>query len=84
MLNSIKEFRWLSRTELWIEESRTLEDFEFKITETVKDGVLEKSLLKESKVIRAYCDTNLVSTKEAIEEFSRRKEKIEQNRSNKD
>ncbi len=71
-LDSIMEYKWLSRTEIWFDEAINLPDFEFKAINTVKNGELVSNLLEESKVITAYSDINLIRKKTAVKELNDR------------
>jgi hypothetical protein len=71
-IESIDEFRWLSRSEIWIEEAKTLKDFYFKITNMVEKGKLSRAVLKGSKVIEAYGNFNLLGTEEVKVELDKR------------
>lgn len=71
-INQITEFRWLSRTEMWIEEASKLKDFGLKPTNIVENGVLRREAIRSSKALEAHNDINLISRDEGVGEFDKR------------
>ncbi len=68
-LQNIIEYSWLSRAEYFLDDAKNTPDFQFRITTTVQNGLLNKETLNESKVFRAFGTYNIMSRKEVMEEF---------------
>lgn len=82
-IDGIAEYRWLSRTEIWLDEAEKLKDFEFKVTNIVENGVLNRDALKGSKVLYEYCNAYFASPKEAMDEFEERRKYLDEMRESK-
>jgi flagellar protein FlaI len=76
MISGISEYRWLSRAE--IEEGTRIGDEDMvQVNEIVKDCGMDKSALKESKLMGSYSRINGITVKEALKEFEKRAKLIE-------
>jgi flagellar protein FlaI len=73
-VKSIFEYKWLSRTEYFVEEAKTAKEFEYKTTRIASDYSFDKELLERSKVVDSYSDANVISRKEAMAEYDKRNE----------
>lgn len=69
-VESITEYKWLSRAEYFVED----EEAELKTKDIVENHSFKEEALQKSKAIDAYCDLNIVSKKDALQEFRKRKD----------
>ena len=71
-VDSVLEYRWLSRDEISVEELDTGSGM--KMFESCKDGLLDEKALEGSKVINAYMKTHLLSRAQCKKELKKRVE----------
>ncbi len=70
-LSSISEYRWLSRAET-MEGTEVSEEEMVNICDIASGAVLDRSALKESKVIGSYARMHGITVKDALKELDRR------------
>lgn len=75
-ISGISEYKWLSRAEV-PEGVKIGDDDMVQVNEIIRDFKMDKSALKESKLIYNYSRTNGITQKEALREFEKRTKLIE-------
>ena len=71
VISGISEYKWLSRAEISEGENIGDEDMVL-VNEIIKECGIDKSALKESKLINGYSRINGITTKDALKEFEKR------------
>ncbi len=76
VVSGISEYKWLSRAET--NEGTSIGDEELvQVNEVVRGGELDRSALKESKLIDCYCRVKGIAAKEALKELEKRAKLLE-------
>jgi hypothetical protein len=76
-VEGINEYLWFSRSEYFMEEATATKNFELKMNSVLREGKFNTRDIGLSKMVRAYSNLNVVSKKEAIDEFRQRSEFLE-------
>ena len=76
VVSGISEYKWLSRAET--NEGTSIGDEELvQVNEVVRGGELDRSALKESKLIDCYCRVKGIVAREALKELEKRAKLLE-------